>query len=191
MRTPEANSQRDVLAERVRLLGGIRAVGADYADFTRSFASWLGLHPTDAAALVEILFAEDSGTPLSPARLSDRIGLTSGATTAALNRLERAGHVVRSREHTDRRVVTLRTSNDIQGPAVQFFATLGRHLDALLASYSPSQLTQVNTFLDELHTTMTRALAEGVPPLDRQRRQPAAAEPPHGHQDPEPPGGQL
>lgn len=166
MSAPEQpQDQRDLLAERVQLLGGIRALGADYADFTRGFAIWLGLHATDAAALVEILYAEDTGTPLSPVKLSERIGLTSGATTTLLNRLERAGHVIRSREHTDRRVVTLRTSTDIQGPAIQFFETLGRHLDALLAHHKPEQLTQVNAFFDDLHTTMKTALAEEVPPL--------------------------
>ena len=168
MSTPGVHGPRDALAERVRLLGAIRAVGADYAAFTRSFATWLGLHAAAAAALVEILFAEDSGTPLSPARLAERVGLTSAATAPLLDRLERAGHVVRSREHTDRRVVTLRTSADIQGPAVQFFATLGRHLDALLARHSPEQLALVEAFLDELHATMGAALAEEVPPLASQ-----------------------
>ncbi len=148
----------------------------DYANFTRGFATWLGLPATDAAALVEILYAEDTDTPLSPVKLSERIGLTSGATTTLLNRLERAGHVVRSREHTDRRVVTLRTSTDIQGPAIQFFETLGRHLDAMLAHHTPDQLSQVNIFLDNLHATMNAALAEEVPPL---RLASPAADPEH------------
>ena len=59
--------------QRDRLMDGLRAFGANYTEFTRRFAGFLGLHSTDAAALAEILYAEDKGTPLSPARLSERI----------------------------------------------------------------------------------------------------------------------
>ncbi|PSK93674.1 DNA-binding MarR family transcriptional regulator [Murinocardiopsis flavida] len=149
------------LAEhRTRILGGLRGFGADYTEFTRRFADSLGLHPTDAAALAEILYAEDKGAPLTPSRVSERVSLTSGATTALLNRLERAGHIVRTREHTDRRVVTLRSSKDIEQPARRFFAPLARHLDAMLAQYPPELLEQIEAFLDHLGTTMDAALAE-------------------------------
>ncbi len=103
---------------------------------------FLGLHSTDAAALAEILYAEDKGTPMTPARPGERISLTSGATTTLLNRLERAEHVVRTRERTDRRVVTLRSSPRIVGPAREFFAPLGDALDAMLSQYSPELLGQ-------------------------------------------------
>ena len=90
----EAEADADRLERRLdRVLTGLRSFGADYAEFTRRFAASLGLHTTDAAALVEILYAEDRGTPLSPARLAERIGLSSGATTALLNRLETAGYM--------------------------------------------------------------------------------------------------
>lgn len=57
--------------------------------------------------MVEILAAEERGLPLTPARLAERIALTTGATSTLLNRLETSGHIVRTREHSDRRVVTL------------------------------------------------------------------------------------
>ncbi len=153
----------DIVDYRIRLLGGLRAFGANYAEFTRRFAKYLGLHSTDAAALVEILYAEDSGAPLSPARLAERISLSSGATNAVLNRLENAGHVVRSREHADRRIVTLHSSVDIQGPAIAFFTPLSQHLDAMLIRYSSEQLDQFEAFLDQLRTSTTDALAEPDP----------------------------
>src|ERR1700677_763401 len=93
----------DIAAQRAKLLEELRAYGADYSEVARRFATWLGVHSTDATALVEILSAEERGDPLSPARLSERISLTSGATTALLNRLGRAGHIVRSREKNRKR----------------------------------------------------------------------------------------
>ncbi|MEV0681975.1 MarR family winged helix-turn-helix transcriptional regulator [Actinosynnema sp. NPDC050436] len=148
-----------------RLLDALRTFGANYTDLTGRFAAWLGLHHTDAAALVEILYAEDQGTPLTPTGLGGRLGLTSGATTNLLNRLEKLGHVVRTREHTDRRVVTLRSSPAIEAPAREFFGPLAGHLGTLVARYSAEQLDLVEDFLDRLRDTMAAALAD--PPPDR------------------------
>ncbi|QFU92662.1 MarR family winged helix-turn-helix transcriptional regulator [Amycolatopsis sp. YIM 10] len=143
-----------------RVLDGLRGFGAHYTEFTRGFAAHLGLHVTDAAALVEIIYAEDHGRPLSPARLSERISLTSGATTALLHRLERAGHIVRTRERSDRRIVTLRSSPEIQGPGREYFGPLERHLTALLARYPPEEVARFETFLAELQSAMDVVLAE-------------------------------
>jgi len=150
----------DVAAQRERLMEGLRAYGGTFAEFSRRFATWLGLHPTDAVALVEILSAEERGTPLSPARLGERIALSSGATTALLNRLEQAGHIVRSREHADRRVVTLRSSPGIQERADEFFGPLAVRLDAMMAGYPAELLHQFEDFLGQLRSTMETHLAE-------------------------------
>ncbi|MGA6164475.1 MarR family winged helix-turn-helix transcriptional regulator [Amycolatopsis magusensis] len=142
-----------------RVLDGLRGFGAHYTEFTRGFAAHLGLHSTDAAALVEILYAEDNGAPLSPARLSERISLSSGATTALLNRLERAGHIVRSREQPDRRIVTLRSSPEIQGPGREYFGPLAEHMGALLHKYSPADVARFEEFLGDLQVTMVAVLS--------------------------------
>ncbi|MBQ0865480.1 MULTISPECIES: MarR family winged helix-turn-helix transcriptional regulator [unclassified Streptomyces] len=142
-----------------RLMEDLRTFGANYAEFTRRFAAWLGLHSTDAAALAEILYAEDKGAPLSPARLSERIGLSSGATTALLNRLEKAGHVVRRREHTDRRIVTLRSSPEVRPQAIKFFGSYSERLAAEISRYPPEQLRQFQEFVTHLSGTMNSLLA--------------------------------
>ncbi|MGW4128770.1 MULTISPECIES: MarR family winged helix-turn-helix transcriptional regulator [Amycolatopsis] len=150
----------DVAARSASLLDGLRSFGANYTEFTRRFADWLGLHATDAAALVEILYAEDTGSPLSPARLGERIALTSGATTNLLNRLENLGYVVRTRENTDRRVVTLRSGTDIQAPAREFFGPFSAGLAALVAEYPPEEIERFEGFLRQLKSTMDDVLEE-------------------------------
>ncbi|WP_454916197.1 MarR family winged helix-turn-helix transcriptional regulator [Xanthobacter sediminis] len=65
-------------------------------------AKELGLHATDFAA---IGFLCESKDPVTPKRLSEHLGLTSGAATAAIDRLERAGYVVREADPADRRGV--------------------------------------------------------------------------------------
>lgn len=137
-----------------RLNEALRAYGASYSELAREFAASEGLHSTDAVALIEILAAEDRGTPLSPARLSDRIGLTAGATSTLLNRLEAAGHVERSRVHADRRIVTLHSTPNVQEIADTFFDPLGQRIAAVLADYPPELLAQFERLLGDLRTTM-------------------------------------
>lgn len=152
-----------------RLLDGLRVFGAAYAEFTRRFAGSLGLHPTDARALIEVLTAEDQGTPLTPARLAERVGLSSGATTNLVNRLERAGYVTRSREHADRRVVTLRSSPGIGEPAAAFFAPLASGFADLVARHPDGELAAFESFLAGLRDTMDGLLGEAP---DRPRSEP-------------------
>ncbi|MFI6519810.1 MarR family winged helix-turn-helix transcriptional regulator [Spirillospora sp. NPDC050679] len=146
-----------------RLLEGLRGYGANYREFSRRFAAWLGLHSTDAEALIEILGAEERGVPLSPARLSERISLSSGATTALLNRLEQAGHVVRTREHTDRRIVTLHSSQRVQHLADEFFGPLAERVDTVMSAYPPGLLEQFQTFITDLRGAMNDQLAAAPP----------------------------
>ncbi|MFJ4682862.1 MarR family winged helix-turn-helix transcriptional regulator [Streptomyces sp. NPDC088789] len=144
-----------------RIMRGLRAWGATYTEFTRRFAAHLGLHSTDAVALLEILYAEDQGAPLSLARLGERISLTSGATTALVDRLEKAGHIVRVRgEQADRRVVTLRGGPAIGEPAVAFFTPFDERMQRLMASYPPELIERFEGFLQEMHTDLAALLAE-------------------------------
>ncbi|MGW6983377.1 MarR family winged helix-turn-helix transcriptional regulator [Streptomyces sp. NPDC054932] len=138
---------------------GLRAFGANYTEFTQRFAAWLGLHSTDAAALAEILYAEDKGAPLSPARLSERISLSSGATAALLNRLEEAGHIARTREHADRRIVTVRSSAHVRPRAEEFFGAYAVRMAAEMSTYAPERLRQFEDFIDHLRGTMDSLLS--------------------------------
>jgi DNA-binding MarR family transcriptional regulator len=147
-----------------QLAESLRSYGANYREFSRRFAAWLGLHSTDAEALIEILSAEERGAPLTPARLGERIPLTSGATTALVNRLEQAGHVLRTREHTDRRFVTLRSSTHIHQLADEFFGPLGTRVGRVMSRYPADLLKQFEGLLDELRGAMEDQLNAPAPP---------------------------
>jgi DNA-binding MarR family transcriptional regulator len=151
----------DVAAQRARLMEELRGYGATFTEFSRRFAAWLDLHYTDAVALLEISAAEERGDPLSPARLSERISLSSGATTALINRLEQAHHVGRTREHSDRRVITLHTTEHVGALASEYFGPLAERLDDMMANYSPEVLRQFETFVVDLRNTMELHLRDG------------------------------
>jgi DNA-binding MarR family transcriptional regulator len=120
-----------------------------------AFAQQHGLHPTDLQALIAVMHAERRGEPLTPGRLGAALGLSSGATTAAIDRLERAGHLRRTRESIDRRVVHLRYAEPGMALAVAFFGPLGARSDAVMAQFSTAELATVERFLDGMTEAVT------------------------------------
>jgi DNA-binding MarR family transcriptional regulator len=138
---PVRGGRRD---ELVRLLQGC---ASESVLVGQVFAERHGLHPTDLNAMLAVLQADLEGSPLTPGRLGARLGLSSGATTAVVDRLERLGHVLRTREDSDRRRVTLRYGDTAAAVGRQFFGPLGDRMDAMLAGFSDAELDVVLRFL--------------------------------------------
>lgn len=132
---------RDELVELLRLY----SVQAHQVGDT--FAHRHGLHPTDLQALLAVLHAERHGVPLTPGRLGEALCLSSGATTAVIDRLERAGHLRRTRESADRRIVHLRHGEPGQVLASSFFRPLGDRSHAVMDGFSTDELATVARFL--------------------------------------------
>jgi DNA-binding MarR family transcriptional regulator len=149
--------------ELVRLL---QLYAAEADRLGHVFAERHGLHSTDLAALIAVMQADRSGLPLTPGRLGEHLGLSSGATTAVIDRLERADHVRRSRDDRDRRRVTLRYGDAAAHVGAAFFGPLGLRMDEMLAGYTEEELAVVRRFL-----------AESTAMLQRHRRDVLAAPP--------------
>jgi DNA-binding MarR family transcriptional regulator len=146
-------TERDRLREEIVTL--LRSYSVEAQLVGHAFAQRHGLHPTDLQALIAVMHAEGRGEPLTPGRLGEAIGLSSGATTAAIDRLERAGHLRRSRESTDRRVVHLRYGEPGMALAVQFFGPLGRRTDRVMAEFSEAELALVQRFLRGMNEALS------------------------------------
>jgi DNA-binding MarR family transcriptional regulator len=146
-------TERDRLREEIVNL--LRSYSVEAQHVGHAFAQRHGLHPTDLQALIAVMHAEGRGEPLTPGRLGEAIGLSSGATTAAIDRLERAGHLRRSRESTDRRVVHLRYGEPGMALAVQFFGPLGKRTDQVMADFSDAELALVRRFLSGMQDALS------------------------------------
>lgn len=140
---------------QVEVMHALRACLVAVGDLDRHLATWTGLPTTDAAALSQLVWADADDAPLSPAELGRRVGLTSGATTALVDRLAARGHVVRSRESTDRRRVTLRPTPEARESARAFLAVAGTEVAALLRETPPDVLATAARFLDDLARAAT------------------------------------
>lgn len=112
-----------------------------------AFASLHGLHVTDVEALTRMMVAEERGTAMTPGALAVELGLTSGAVTALVDRLERAGHMTRARDGADRRKVLLRYSPEGRALADEFFVPLSRRSHAAMDEFTPAELEVARRFL--------------------------------------------
>ena len=145
--------------QRTDVVGTLRAFAALETELGRAFARSHRMHPTDASAIVEILTAETHGRVMTPARLAASIGLTTGATSSLLRRLEAAGHIIRRHSRADRRVVTLHSTQAIHDSADAYFAPIAQKLDSVLRDYPAQDLATVTAIVTRLHTALDEAMA--------------------------------
>jgi len=148
----------EVRDELVRLL---RAHAVEAERLGQVFAERNGMHPTDLQALLAVMQAEAAGVPLTPGRLGEHLGLSSGATTAVVDRLERAEHVRRERDDRDRRRITLHYGAAAAAVGGAFFGPLGARIEHVLAGFTPDELAVVRRFLEQTNAVM-RAHREAV-----------------------------
>lgn len=136
--------RRAELEERVMEL--LRVYGMEATQAAHRFAATVAVHETDLQALELLTRAE---APAGVGELGAWLGLSSGSVTALVDRLERAGHVERVRDHPDRRRVSLRVTDAAHDLAAQHFADWNTHLRATMASRAPAELETIAAFLDE------------------------------------------
>ncbi|QZQ56296.1 MarR family transcriptional regulator [Curtobacterium sp. TC1] len=133
--------------DEVAVMHALRDWAVTFDELQRHLSSWIGLPGSDANALGQIVWADQAGEPLSPAQLARRIGMTSGATSVLLDRLEAAGHVERHRESTDRRRVTLRPTESARAESGRFLAFSGAEIAATVRDADPEETRVVLAFL--------------------------------------------
>ena len=138
------DDRKQLQAELVDLL---RLYSIEAQHVASSFAHRQNLHHTDLQALAAVMHAERRGDPLTPGRLGQQLGLSSGATTAVIDRLERCGFLRRTRENADRRLVTLRYGEAGHVLASSFFHPLGVRSHAVMDGFSVDELAVVRRFL--------------------------------------------
>ncbi|GLY51521.1 MarR family winged helix-turn-helix transcriptional regulator [Lentzea sp. NBRC 102530] len=144
-------------AAQVEVMHGLRDWTLAFTALNQHLAAWTRLPASDTNALGQIIWAAEAGTPLSPVRLARQIGMTTGATTILLNRLEAAGHLVRSRESADRRRVTLRPAPAAREHARRFLAVAGAEIADVLRTTPSAELRLVTAFLGRITAAANEA----------------------------------
>ncbi len=125
------------------------------ARVTSAFTAVQGMHPTDVAALTRVLTAQERGAPMTAGELARQLGLTTGAITGALDRLERNGHLTRVRDPQDRRKVLLECPPEGRALAQHYLGPVRKRSDAVMDQFTPEELETVRRFLADTTQAMT------------------------------------
>jgi DNA-binding MarR family transcriptional regulator len=119
-----------------RALMAIRDYGIHLTLFRNAMNDREGLNATDMECL-RLLFIKGIATPSELAR---HTGLTSGATTAMLDRLEKAGFLERRPNPDDRRGTLITPAKTGAERAASWFESARNAQDQLISSFSESEL---------------------------------------------------
>jgi DNA-binding MarR family transcriptional regulator len=114
--------------------------------FRHAIVEKLGVNITDWECL-GLLLQKGVATPTE---LSKHTGLTSGATTAMLDRLERSGIIERRRNPEDRRGTLIVIVKEKAAELATLFTSAIEAQDQLLSSYSEKELEFLSDFISKL-----------------------------------------
>ncbi|HEU5103388.1 MAG TPA: MarR family transcriptional regulator [Roseiflexaceae bacterium] len=107
--------------------------------------------------------------PITAGELAERTGLTTGAITGVVDRLERADLVRRVRDPHDRRriVLELVANAERERALAQLYQPMGRAITQLVAQYSAAERATLLDFLTKATAVLeaeTTALRQGTVP---------------------------
>lgn len=158
------------------LLEAGRTLGTANVLFHGAVAERLGLGASEHKAL-DLLRRYGE---MTAGELTERTGLTSGAVTGIVDRLERAGLAERVRSREDRRKVIVRPILSRDSELQRIFRRLQRAHEALFGRYSDEELELLLDFVrrsGELMREQTERLAEEPPATRREPSGEAAGRP--------------
>lgn len=161
------NSRRVEMGEAVRRAFG--RYGAAHALLTQAVAERLGLNGSDLGSLGILM--EDG--PLTPTQIAEVTGLTSGAVTGVIDRLEKAGFVSREADREDRRRVMVRVRSERMPEVAGLYQPLVEDGKQRMASLSDDELGLVAKVLNA-SAEMSQRHASA---LRRERPAPEAEDP--------------
>ena len=153
--------RRDLLAELDR---EARRTGSLSAMHAKAIAERLGVHGTDYEC-IDIL---DWTGPITAGELARHLGLTAGAVTGLIDRLEQRGWVRRARDPSDRRkvIVELAPQPALDADAADVFGPLAIEMGDVNASYDDDQLAAIVNWLQRANAALERS-------IDRLRARPS------------------
>ena len=127
-----------------RIVGFLREADADMDRIEEDAASRLQLHRTDFRRL-DIL---SRGKALTAGQLGAAAGLTTGATTALLDRLEARGYLRRVRDTHDRRRVLIEVTRSAKKAVAPVFKPLIALSMKQFSAFTPDELEVVLRFAE-------------------------------------------
>jgi len=126
----------------------------------QAIAQTFGLNATDTRCL-DLINSHSEGV-VPAGRLSDLTGLTTGAITHILDRLEKRGIIERVRDSQDRRRVSIRVRGESVKPLLPKYEALGKAYMALIEHYSDTELMVITGYMEKMSEMTERLMTDVV-----------------------------
>lgn len=119
-----------------------------------------GLNATDTKCIDLVLRAPPEGA--TAGWLSDMSGLSTGAITHILDRLEKRGFIQRQRDTQDRRKVFIRVRQESLEPLAPKYEAIGKAYMRVVEQYSDEQLQLICEYLQKTSEISQREMAKVI-----------------------------
>ena len=158
------------------LMRALRDVSALSVLHSQAVAGRLGVSSSDLECLDSIVMRG----PLTAGDLARATGLTTGAITGVIDRLDRAGFAKREHDPADRRKVLVRALPAVERRIAPLFKPMEKAALSTLAVYDDKELAFILAFLarardDALAAMATLRGATGAPEKEKRRPRKAGA----------------
>jgi len=100
------------------------------------------------------------GEALTPGQLATEMGLTTGAVTALLDRLEKVGYVRRERDRIDRRKIVVHPSKRATAEVWPIFRGVAQDAARILSQFSGRELATILRFLEINREAIRKRMSE-------------------------------
>ena len=159
MSTPTAKeSTRRELLNKLWELG--RKMSTQTVFLHQAIAQSVGLNATDTKCIDLIL--RGPGGSVTAGWLSDMTGLTTGAITHILDRLEKRQFIERMRDTQDRRKVFIRVRPESLEPLIPKYEAMGNAYMSLTEQYGDEELQLICDYLEKTSEVSERELANMI-----------------------------
>ena len=140
------------LSEAIQRAGTLKVL------HTNAVASRIGLSATEFEAMDIITRYQ----PMTAGKLADYCGLTTGAITGLVDRLERAGFVERERDSQDRRRVYIKPIEiaERNEKVCELYTPIAQAFRTLTAQYTPEQTQLLIDLHSQLNEVTEKAISE-------------------------------
>ncbi len=128
-------------------LGRLRDAEQELSDASLKY---MRLNETDMRALHFLIVAGNRGDLATPGTIASHLKISSASTTKLLDRLERAGHIVRRAHPTDRRALAISITPETHEAAMNTVGKQHAKRFHAAARLTPAERDVVIRFLDDM-----------------------------------------
>lgn len=121
--------------------------------FHQAIAAKLGINSTDHKCLDVIM----KNQPLTAGQLAALTGLTTGAVTGVLDRLEKVGYIFREQDPEDKRRVNIYMNQEnAEKNIVPLFSSFAAEMNQLLSNYDDKELEFIIDFIRQCNRVLLK-----------------------------------